>query len=323
MPPEIAKLMSSSRLIAFPKSNGDVRSIAVGDALRRLTARAICVQKKERFADYVTPIQHGVSTQNGTDLVAHQIGLMLEVDQYWIVLKSDVRNAFNSISRCDMLNEVSKASPDLFSHIQQMYGYSSFLIYLQGSSSIVIPSQEEVHQSDPLRRVLFATTTHPILSEIQNNIPEATSIANLNDVFLPDSPGKVLAAFNMVKKSFSTINLSVSETKCEVFSPNVIYLTGFDGIPVSHNGLIFLGIPVGTFSFVSTTCVKAAHSGDQLCQQLEKLEDQQSSMLLLRHCHIPRLIIWLDLWSLPCYVNLRPSKIFNLEKRFFVFLVKH
>ena len=39
---------------------------------------------------------------------------------------------------------------------------------------------------------------------------------------------------------------------------------------------------------MSTTCVKAAHSGDQLCDQLEKLEDQQNSMLLLRHCHIPR-----------------------------------
>ena len=152
LPPQIAKLMSSSRLIALP---GDVRPIAVGDALCRLTARAICVQKKEAFADYFTPIQHGVSTQNGTELVAHHIGLMLEVNQDWIVLKSHVRNAFNSISRCDMLNKVSKAFPDLFSHIQQMYGHSSSLIYLQLSSSIVIPSQEGVHQGDPLGTVLL------------------------------------------------------------------------------------------------------------------------------------------------------------------------
>ena len=58
---------------------------------------------------------------------------------------------------------------------------------------------------------------------------------------------------------------------------------------MSHDGSIFLGIPGGTSSFVSTTCVKATHSGDQLCDQLKKSEDQQSSMLLLRHCHIPRL----------------------------------
>ena len=58
---------------------------------------------------------------------------------------------------------------------------------------------------------------------------------------------------------------------------------------MSHDGSIFLGIPVGTSSFVSTTFGKAAHSGDQLCDQLKKLENQQSSMLLLRHCHIPRL----------------------------------
>ena len=111
-----------------------------------------------------------------------------------------------------------------------MYGYSSSLTYLQGSSSIVIPSQEGVHQGDPLGPVLFATTIHPILSEMQNNIPEATLLAYLDDVFLLGSPDKVLAAFNMLKKSFSTINLSVSQTKCEVFSPNVTHLTGFDGI---------------------------------------------------------------------------------------------
>ena len=101
---------------------------------------------------------------------------MLEVNQDWIVLKSDVRSAFNSVSRCDMLNKVSKAFPDLFRHIQQMYGYSSSLIYLQGSSSIVIPSQEGVHQGDPLGPVLFATTIHPVLSEIQSNIPEVACI---------------------------------------------------------------------------------------------------------------------------------------------------
>ena len=83
-----------------------------------------------------------------------------------------------------------------------MYGYSSSLTYLQGSSSIVIPSQEGVHQGDPLGPVLFATTIHPILSEIQNNIPEATLLAYLDDVFLLGSPDKVLVSFNMLKNLF-------------------------------------------------------------------------------------------------------------------------
>ncbi len=108
-------------------------------------------------------LHRGVLAQNGTELVAHHIGLMLEVNQDWIVLKSDVRNAFNSISKFDMLNEVCKAFPNLFSYIQQMYGHSSSLVYLQGSSSIVIPSQEGVHQGDPLRLVLFCDNNYFIL----------------------------------------------------------------------------------------------------------------------------------------------------------------
>ena len=56
------------------------------------------------------------------ELVAHHFGLMLEVIKIGLFSKSTVCNAFNSISRCDMLKQVSKAFPDLSSHIQQMYG---------------------------------------------------------------------------------------------------------------------------------------------------------------------------------------------------------
>ena len=271
LPPEIAKLMSPSRLIALPKSNGDVHPIAVGDALRRLTAPAICVQKKEAFANYFTPIHHGVLVQNGTELVAHHIGLMLEVNQDWIVLKSDVRNAFNSISKCDMLNEVCKAFPNLFSHIQQMYGHSSSLVYLQGSSSIVIPSQEGVHQGDPLRLVLFCDNNYFILFYLKY---KTTSLKSpCLHTWMMFSCWVVLTKCLQLsicsKNLFQPSIWSVSETKCEVFSPNVTHITGFDEIPVSHDGSIFVDIPVGTSSFMSTTCVKAAHSGDQLCDQLK------------------------------------------------------
>ena len=48
----VAKLLSASRLIALPKSNGDVRPIAVGECVRRLTTKVLCLQKKESFAAF-------------------------------------------------------------------------------------------------------------------------------------------------------------------------------------------------------------------------------------------------------------------------------
>ena len=59
----------SSRLIALPKVNRDVRPTAIGETWRRVTARAICFQKRKEFADCFTPLQHGVSVEGGADLL--------------------------------------------------------------------------------------------------------------------------------------------------------------------------------------------------------------------------------------------------------------
>ena len=59
--------------------------------------------------------------------------------------------------------------------------------------------------------------------------------------------------------------------------------------PVSHDGMIILGTPVGKVDFVRAHCVDIAKAGDRLCCEMLKLNDRQSSMLILRHCRVPRL----------------------------------
>ena len=78
LPDPISHLLSSARLIALPKQNGDVRPIAVGDVLQRLTARYLCCQFKGRFKDHFSPIQHDVATGGGIELVANHVKLTLE-----------------------------------------------------------------------------------------------------------------------------------------------------------------------------------------------------------------------------------------------------
>ena len=49
LPVSVSKLLSAACLIALPKSNGDVRPVAIGESLRRLTAKVICIQNKEKI----------------------------------------------------------------------------------------------------------------------------------------------------------------------------------------------------------------------------------------------------------------------------------
>ena len=50
-----------------------------------------------------------------------------------------------------------------------------------------------------------------------------------------------------------------------------------------------LGIPLGSSKFVTEACCSNAEKGDLLCNKLPDLNDVQSSMLLLRYCHVSRL----------------------------------
>ena len=49
-----------------------------------------------------------------------------------------------------------------------------------------------------------------------------------------------------------------------------------------------MGTPIGNSDFIQSRCIDIAKSDDHLCSELVKLNDSQSSMLILRHC-LPRL----------------------------------
>ena len=246
--------------------------------------------KKEEFTEVFCPIQHGVSTKCGTELIAHHISLTLESNPNWIVLKSDVKNAFNSVSRDQIMEQVSLTFPELYNHVIQMYGKPSSLVFMQGSFTVVIPSEEGVHQGDPLGPVLFAMAIHPVSTKIQKSHSQVRVLAYLDDVFLLGGAKSVLAAFYDLKETFSTINLFIADKKCKIFSQSSsTAVEGFEEIPVSCERALFLGSPIGSMSFVTSSCATIAQSKLSLCDQLTKLDDVQSAMLLLRCCYVPNL----------------------------------
>ena len=109
LPDPINRLVSASRLIALPKDNGDVRPIAMGEAMRRLAAKALRQQKKLLFSSFFSPIQHGVATSGGSEMLVNHIRLLLEVNPKWVLIKSDIKNAFKSVRRSVILQEVTLA----------------------------------------------------------------------------------------------------------------------------------------------------------------------------------------------------------------------
>ena len=78
------------------------------------------------------------------------------------------------------------------------------------------------------------------------------------------------------------------EDKCEAFSPIGIHDWPLN-IPVQKNGLVVLGTPIGSLSFVKDRCMKQVNTAKTFLSKLPYIDDTQSAMLILRYCGIPKI----------------------------------
>ena len=110
----VARFLADGSLATLNKfrhgSTPDVRSIAVGETLRRLTGKCLCSLVKDKASSFFEPLQFGVACPHGSEKVVH--GLRKCIEEHWggedfVVLKTDMRNAFNLISRQALLSECS------------------------------------------------------------------------------------------------------------------------------------------------------------------------------------------------------------------------
>ena len=230
-----------------------------------------------------------VSTPCGIELIGHHISLLLERNLEWVVLKADVKNAFNSLSREHMLHQTNSVFPSVAKHVFQMYHDVSALIAMQEGCSVLLQSEVGVHQGDPLGPALFALTIHPYLVNLQNIYPKIQVLAYLNDVFLVGAPADVINALNSLSVCFQELGLNIHHDKCDLYCPDLNISIPDCPVPVKFDGIAILGLPIGTADFVSSYCSLFADSRNRLRDQLVALNDAQSASLLLRYFHVPRL----------------------------------
>ena len=107
----ISKFLAGGNLTALtkdkPGSPPDIRPIAVGETLRRLVGKCLCQITKGKASDYFSPHQFGVACPSGAEKIVHGLRSCIEEHQNehdFVVMKIDLRNAFNLVSRQALLD---------------------------------------------------------------------------------------------------------------------------------------------------------------------------------------------------------------------------
>jgi hypothetical protein len=208
---DVTPVLYGANLIALTKKDGGVRPIAVGSTLRRLAAK-ICVRlTREKFQNLFEPVQVGFGTRGGCEAAVHAVRTFVQDDQNGILLKLDVKNAFNSVNRDTLLNEVKLHVPEIYNFLLQCYHSPSQLAH----KNEAILSAVGCQQGDPLGPAIFSLAINSIISTTNSKL----NVWYLDDGTLGGDAETVLADLIMIKNKFELIGLELNFNKCELYIP--------------------------------------------------------------------------------------------------------
>ena len=210
----VAPSLAGASLVALPKPNGGVRPIAVGEILRRLTAKCLMEAVRDEARQHFAPVQLGVATAGGAEAAVHTARAWHERNAGHtgkILVKLDFKNAFNLVSRQAVLDSAALRFPALTRWVIWCYKQPSELHF--GQTHLL--SAGGVQQGDPLGPLLFASALHPLALELSQG-PLDLAFFYLDDGVIAGDVAAVCAALAHIQTRSAHFGLHLNLDKSEV-----------------------------------------------------------------------------------------------------------
>ena len=130
--------------------------------------KCLCAALRVKAASFFEPYQFGVACPRGAERIIH--GLRACVEEHWLeedfgVLKVDMKNAFNQVSRRALLSECAEHFPELLPWVGWCYGQHPYLWHTLGC----LTSESGVQQGDPLGPLLFSLVLNVLVKTISED----------------------------------------------------------------------------------------------------------------------------------------------------------
>ena len=147
------------RLIPLDKRPG-VRPIGVGEVLRRIAGKVFMSVVKGDVQECAGSIQVCAGQDGGSEAAIHAMRTIYEDVETDGVLLIDAANAFNSINRAVMLQNIGRICPIVYTYAYNCYSVHARLFVLGGGE---LRSKEGTTQGDPPSMAFYAIGSLPLI----------------------------------------------------------------------------------------------------------------------------------------------------------------
>lgn len=311
---QVAPFLNGARLIALIKPDGTERPIAIGEVLRRITARYAALSIKEVSSDHFLPEQVAIAVPGGAEAAIHSVTHLFKhhrLDPDYAILSIDGTNAYNTGDRANMLARVLETFPTLARLAYFLYGGPAVLFF--GSRTLL--SLCGTHQGCPLGGHFFCLGIHPMMREAAAG---AELLVGYSDnILVCGKWDQLMHVYRLISEHGPGIGYLIGSAQL-ILSPAALaairpqdaaqaepatppsamdidepvpdadkdktgdaIATKFNALPRTTGGKL-LGVPVGTDQFIVDSLVAKLKVLKELIADLGQLDPHTAFYLLLR-----------------------------------------
>ena len=252
----------------------------------------------------LAPLQFGCGISGGCEVAGKLAGFMHGLSPKHVLIKTDLKNAFNTIARSEIHRGLTQYFPGLLPWFEWAYGAPSPLVNRLGEQ--IGSSQTGVRQGDPLAALLFCVAVHPAIEEMNTMIREVAGpsealenvvwIASYMDDISIAVPAKYATQVcEGLVRICDKYHLTLNINKCRVIGRAMEHFLADNPaelpppFPLRPNGDTVLGNPVGEYAYCQGECAAMADRASSTLRALEALLlPARTVVQLIRFCINPR-----------------------------------
>ena len=290
----------TSRALLINKTGGGYRPLGIGESWYRFLTRCLLSIAGPTVGSELAPLQFGCGISGGCEIAGKLAGFMYSLSPEHVLIKTDLRNAFNTVARRNVFNGLARFFPALLPWFTWAYGAPSPLVNHRGER--IGLSQTGVRQGDPLAALLFCVAIHPAVVEMNAMLkahqPDAVEMAAtvwlaayMDDITLALPAAIAPEVCRRVVEICQRHNLPLNLAKCRVIGEAMPrYLEGHPDeaplpFPLRPAGDTVLGNPVGTANFCQQHCAEFARNAAATLRAIDALQlSCRTGVQMIRFC---------------------------------------